>query len=124
MAICLGTATPMRIPILLLALLINQAACAEERAATGLGAGSCAVFAEIYRENTLVAENSYGAWADGFMAGLNAQLALNKQPMRNLAAHTYDRRNQMLRQGCDRRPLALFMQIVLDYFRSLPTTAP
>jgi hypothetical protein len=90
----------------------------EPSSATGVGTQTCAVFAMHYRDNPKLAELVYGSWAQGFMAGLNFGGGDQKN-MRNVAADSTEERWSHLRDFCDRRPLAIFMEGVMIYFFQL-----
>ena len=96
-------------------------ASAQEPAARvtrGLGTRSCAQFGLAYKQNPQLADLSYGQWALGMMSGMNLQLAVTDNPMRDIPPPAVVRLS--LRQLCDQRPVANFFDIVVHYFRSLP----
>lgn len=90
----------------------------EKTAIAGAGSFSCGIFAEHYKQDPKTAERAYTTWTQGFMSGLNMQRAIAKQPMRDIPVA--DRISASIRQSCDKRPLATFFEIALDYYASLP----
>jgi hypothetical protein len=111
----------MRVLVLmaLMALLGGSALAVEPIAGTGVGTGTCAEFAQDYKNNPKLAERIYGAWAEGFMAGLNFATPSDELFGRDLAA-TVERQTFHIRQYCDAHPLAVFIQAVLDFYGTLP----
>jgi hypothetical protein len=100
----------------IIAALFTPAHSEEGTAAMGVGTRTCALFAQDYKRDPKMAELIYGAWAQGFIAGLN----LAQEPARNAAAVTVKDQASIFRIACDRRPLALFMEIVMIHYWSLP----
>jgi len=104
--------------IVAIALMPTATRAEEEAAITGLGAYSCAQFVADYKKNPQMAELLWGTWAQGFMAAMNVQFALERKPRRNIPA--IDTVDATVRQMCAKRAPSPFWTVVLDYFRSLP----
>lgn len=108
----------MRSPAIsmLVLLIAGGGAHSESSGATGVGTGTCAIFASHYRGDPKLAELVYGSWAQGFLAGLN----LSTREARNIAATTAREQFAYLRRYCDEHPLALMMDPLISEFYSFP----
>lgn len=84
--------------------------------AVGMGLSTCGEFAQNYRRDSKLTELVYVQWAAGFLSGMNMQLAALNKPGRNI---DYNGLPARLREGCDRRPLAAVIDVLLDYFNPL-----
>jgi hypothetical protein len=102
----------------LLASLSSIAPSEERSALRGVGTGSCAEFGKAYQGNPKLAEVVYGSWTQGFLSGLNLQRAIDHKPMRDLPSPEGGQ-NRSIRSLCDRRPLATFFEVAIEYFDSL-----
>jgi hypothetical protein len=87
---------------------------------SGLGAGTCAQFAQDYRKTPDAAETIYFNWAQGFMTGRNTALAMAKQTTHDLNSIRIIDQKASIRSYCDAHPLNFFFIAVLDLFESLP----
>jgi len=99
---------------------LSSVALSEERSALrGVGTGSCAEFGKAYQGDPKFTELVYGSWVQGFLSGLNIQRAIENKSMRNIPSPDGGQ-NRAIRSRCDRRPLATFFEIVVEYFDTLP----
>lgn len=87
----------------------------------GLGASSCADFAQAYRNDATTTMRLYLDWAQGFMSGVNVLHAANRRPTHNLNLRPISEQQDILRALCDQKPQALFVDAVQElYFRLSP----
>jgi hypothetical protein len=87
----------------------------------GLGASSCADFAQAYRDDPTTTLRLYFDWAQGFMSGVNVLHAANRRPTHNLNSRPVSEQQDILRSLCDQKPQALFVDAVQElYFRLSP----
>jgi hypothetical protein len=93
---------------------------AQDVALMGAGLASCGEFGDAYRQNPQVVGALYSEWARGFMTGLNIASALENKPMRYMGVDKPAQQASKLRDLCDKRPLAKFMEIVHTYYAALP----
>jgi hypothetical protein len=97
-----------------------SASAAEKKKETlvlqGLGATSCAQFADFFRDSPKI-EEEYFDWAQGFMSGLN----MNADVYVVLNAKSIDEEKRFLRRYCDAHPLGEFMDAIYDLMKTLPT---
>jgi hypothetical protein len=103
--------------------LVSTASAEENFAFIGVGTQTCALFAADYKtdpDRALL----YFAWSQGFMSGFNIGLIASKELTKNLAAKTPEVQQLYLRNYCDQRPQATFVQGVLALFGSFPTSPP
>lgn len=84
----------------------------------GLGATSCAEFAQLYKRDPKSTELYFFTWAQGYMSGLNMGLLASKQPAKELGSETNDQ-TLALRTYCSDNPLKTYMDAVLDLWKSL-----
>jgi hypothetical protein len=92
---------------------------------SGAGITSCATFAEQYRGSPQVVELVYFAWAQGFMAGLNAADVNATGRARDLSSMANDEQKGYLRSYCDAHPLSEYMYAVWDlYTKQLKVAKP
>jgi hypothetical protein len=108
----------LRVVLIVLIGLMATASPAQEEDAVmpGFGARSCAQLAADYKKNPQMTTLLWGTWAQGFMAAMNVQLALERKPRRNIPVDSLD---ATVRQMCDERAPSPFWTVVLDYFKSL-----
>ncbi len=90
---------------------------AEQMAARGVGAGSCAEYGQFYKTDPRGTDRIYTSWAQGFMSGWNFS-TLPKY--RELATKSVDAQMQHIRLYCDAHPLVPFVSAVMDLYISLP----
>lgn len=89
----------------------------------GVGASSCAEYANLYRKNPTMAEEIYVQWGLGFLGGRNYESILRqRKPVRFLPVDGRSKLAAHVRDLCDRRPLMKFRDAVLEYFESLPAS--
>lgn len=117
------------IAAMFLVLALTDVSSAQKREPGGMvGAGtlSCARFAEHYRLNPEQNEDFYFSWAQGLMSGLNMANPRLRPPLpvRDLAAWTTERQKQFIRDYCDRHPLQLYTEAVIELIKSLPAIPP
>ena len=95
-------------------------ASAAEIVGSGIGAASCAVFAEDYSHDPAYYENSYFIWAQGYMTGLNVAVSANSQ--RILLSDEFDtvRQRAAIRRFCADNPLRWYWEAVVDLYNRLP----
>jgi hypothetical protein len=87
----------------------------------GIGATSCADFAQAYRDDPTTTLRLYYGWAQGFMSGINVLHAANRRPTHNLNSRPVSEQQDILRSLCDQKPQALFVDAVQElYFRLSP----
>jgi hypothetical protein len=92
---------------------------------SGAGITSCTTFAEQYRRSPQVVELVYFAWAQGFMAGLNASDVNATGRARDLSSMANDEQKGYLRNYCDAHPLSEYMYAVWDlYTKQLKVAKP
>ena len=90
----------------------------------GLGAKSCAQFAQEYLEAPEIAEPLYFTYAQGYMSALNILMRALKNPIYDLAAWPVSRQEASLRNFCDRNPSAEFVFAVQNLLEALPQIPP
>jgi hypothetical protein len=90
----------------------------SETVMRGVGARTCGEFGADYKRNPSAADLIYMSWAYGFLSSQNITNVLERKPMRALPET--DRIDRAIRQDCDRRPLAPFFEIVLNFFKAQP----
>jgi hypothetical protein len=95
----------------------------DQAVVRGLGTSSCAEFGIAYKKNPKFADLMYGTWAQGFMSGINAQLLSDGKPARKIPAPN-DGQDFQIRQLCDQRPLVPYLEVVWDYYDTLPELPP
>jgi hypothetical protein len=116
----------MRVRILLSALLVMSGSVlrAEEPTwALGLGTQSCAKFAKVFQANPERTEAMFFSWAAGFMTGLNVAGGPSPGPQ-NLAAMSFEEKQQFMRRFCDQYPLKAYMDGVMELYGALPVSQP
>jgi hypothetical protein len=90
---------------------------AEKMDGMGIGVRTCAKFADDMR-TTQGAEGIYFTWAQGFMSGVNSMLAAGKH--RDLGGKSVEAEQSFIREFCDQRPLARYLNAVEALFHTLP----
>jgi hypothetical protein len=95
----------------------------EEIAVVGAGSKSCASFAELYKKDPQFAELAFGAWAQGFLSGMNLRGGIETKPLRNLE-RTISELDHHIRHECDLHPLKDVLDVVWDYYNGLPFSPP
>ena len=86
----------------------------------GLGASTCAEFAEMYRASPAQTERAFYSWAQGYMSGMNDNLILLKlPPIKNLNSIPNDEKQSFLRTYCDSHPLNFYASAVTQLYISL-----
>src|SRR6516162_596709 len=94
---------------------------AQRHQSSGVGARSCAQFAEDYRQSPGVTEQVYFSWAQGFMSGMNFALSSDdKLTYRDLNSSPAETQKAFIRKYCNDLPLGYFADAVLNLFNSLP----
>jgi hypothetical protein len=103
--------------------LIATAAIGKERMLlVGIGVETCGRFAESYRHNP-DSELIYFTWAQGFLAGQNAVLSVQKHSTRDLFGMPVESQKAVVRDYCDGRPLSLYWVAVMALYSKLPVVA-
>jgi hypothetical protein len=110
---CNRTATAVLFGIFVL---VPYSAAASEM--QGLGATSCAEFAQLYQMDPSSSENSYFDWAQGFMSGLNWGMHANKGRMRELAGVVANQQRD-IRNYCADNPLKTYRHSVIELYKNL-----
>jgi hypothetical protein len=105
-----------RIIFTAIALLSLQSAHAAEpqksMVAMGFGTTTCAVFANIYKDNPERTEINFFAWAQGYMSGWNRAQMKQGQPTINLALLQTQTQRDLLLHYCNQHPLAHYVEAV------------
>jgi len=104
--------------------IVATAASADDTgAAYGLGVHSCGEFAKLYAANPNITENTYFAWAEGFMSGLNASALADNFPHRRIEGGNASMQSYLLsiRTYCDAHPLSPYYGAVVNLYNSLPS---
>jgi hypothetical protein len=111
----------VKVLIIVVLLLPMVGEAADGFAAMGVGTRTCAEFAKDYQQTPTASEQFYFTWAQGFMSAHNSLVA-GKQ-MANLNPPVYDLGTQMahIRRFCDQRPLASYMEAVMELIDVLRT---
>jgi hypothetical protein len=99
-------------------MLCSAALTEEQLIIRGVGTASCAKFGSMYKEDERIAFLVFDSWAQGFMSGPNAELYIKREPMRGIPSP--ENHFARIRQVCDQCPLANFVDVVIEYFISLP----
>jgi hypothetical protein len=86
----------------------------------GVGMRTCAQFSLDYRTNSANADLVYNSWALGFMSAMNLALGATNQKGRDLQALWSEDKKSYLRDFCNKRPLSMYMDGVLEVFQTLP----
>jgi hypothetical protein len=103
-----------------LLLIIGTTACgAKDFVMQGFGGLTCGEFAKHYAIAPDI-EDSYFAWAQGFMSATNLATVTASHVYRNLGASTTKAQMSFLRNYCDQHPLADYESAVMELLRSLP----
>jgi hypothetical protein len=101
----------------------TSAAFAQDHYRTkGQGEVPCAKFGEHYRESPQFFEDTFFAWALGYMSAINWMMTPGSYHDIN-AKDTKDMKAQ-LRQYCNAHPLANYKEGVLELWQSLPIVKP
>jgi hypothetical protein len=93
-----------------------SAALAEDSVMRGEGTSACQDFIRDYKYEPLFAKGTFGSWAEGYMSGLNQELAFKHESVRNIPADSLVH----IRLICDQNPRVPFFEAVFTYFQSLP----
>jgi hypothetical protein len=100
-----------------------SSACHADAIMSGAGAFTCGKFASEYAKNPEQVEGLYFAWAQGFMSGLNLDLAAGvvngKKEFRDLEGPIENQKSRM-RIYCNAHPLAPFTEAIFDLIKSQP----
>lgn len=106
---CTGIATP------------THHAQAAEAVLAGLGADTCAGYAESMRLDTKYTDTLYRSWAQGLMSGMNGSHAAHHEPWVDLLSVSYPVQAQtaFLHGYCDQHPLASFAEAVAALYSDM-----
>lgn len=104
--------------ILMMMAAASPVVAADGSSLTGVGAATCTDFYQGYMAIPQV-EDSYFAWAEGFMSGLNSMMSADKQPTRDLSAMTMDAEKAYLRDYCSSHSADTYPSAVAKLFFSL-----
>ena len=85
----------------------------------GVGAASCAQFAEMYQASPDTIEREFFHWAQGLMSGLNLQAEADGKPRRDLAGDVSIQK-RTIRDYCANNPLKIYMNAVISLFVKQP----
>jgi hypothetical protein len=100
-----------------------SSACHADAIMSGAGTFTCGKFASDYAKHPEIVEDLYFAWAQGFMSGLNLDLAsgvVNGQKQFRDLDGPIENQKSKIRIYCNAHPLAPFMDAVFDLIRSQP----
>ena len=86
----------------------------------GLGLAPCAQFAKMYAMNPTRAEDMFLDWAQGFMSGMNMGALIAGKPSKNMASISVQEQEELIRQYCNKHPLAEYGQAVMSVFIRFP----
>jgi hypothetical protein len=86
--------------------------------AKGIGAGSCAEYAQFYRADPHGSDSIFLTWAQGYLSGINEAAP---DSYLDLGAKTPDDMARFLRRYCEAHPLANYMDGASELSHSLPT---
>lgn len=86
----------------------------------GVGAKTCGIFASNYLINPKLADDVYHSWAQGFMSGLNYAKVAAAGDSRDLSAMPTDEQMARIKKYCNERPLADYVDAVMDLYKNLP----
>ena len=87
-----------RVLLCSLVTLLSFSVCrADEASVKGYGAASCAVFGQAYKKNPDEAEETYFAWALGFMSGINLIAKVQHLQRRDLMAMSSENQKRFIR---------------------------
>jgi hypothetical protein len=89
----------------------------------GVGALSCAQFAEDYRKDTTT-EQTYFTWAQGYMSGLNAGTENANKVSVDLHSKTLVDQKIAIREYCAAHPLAQYALSVTATWAAMPGNPP
>jgi hypothetical protein len=110
--------------IFLAIMFTNATAEHQEAVVIGVGASTCAEFAQAYKRDPAAAMAVYFSWTQGFMSASNFLKRAIKQKERDLNGLSGSEQEDRLRNFCDRRPLANFGDAISDLYYSLPELSP
>lgn len=86
----------------------------------GIGAQTCASFADhLYREG-LHTEDMFFDWAQGYMSGVNLAQLMRGIDSKNLNAVSIEDEKKELRGYCNNHPTAPYSVAVIVLFKTLP----
>jgi len=108
--------------VTLSAIIISMAtiSASAETAFWGVGAKTCGVFANYYKINPKLADDLYFSWAQGFLSGINYKSIVVNGDSRDLSSIDIEQQMTHVRKYCDERPLADFIDAVMDLYKDLP----
>jgi hypothetical protein len=90
----------------------------ESNNMAGLGVQTCEQFARDDAENPRI-EDSYFAWAQGYMTGLNVARTLHKLSPKNLNSWTKEDQEAFVHNYCDQHPVAKYAEAAFTLFHAL-----
>lgn|ERR1700749_81121 len=93
----------------------------DELAAVGVGMSPCSGFNEILGRDPKWAEDNYMSWAQGFMAGANAERGNNKQPSVIVNARSPHEQWEFLISYCKDNPSKPVAEAVMILYLHFPT---
>ena len=82
----------------------------------GVGAATCAQFAQDYKENPDETEAVYISWAYGMMTGLNLVKGTRRETIIDLSSKTIKEAESFLRHFCDEYPLKEYEDGVIELY--------
>jgi len=93
---------------------------AEEASVRGYGVVSCAIFGQAYKTNPDEAEETYFAWALGFMSGINLIAKVQHLQRRDLMAMSSEDQKHFIRKWCSEHQFNHYYEAVAALVFSLP----
>jgi len=113
--------------ILLLAVVLGTfpaTGATQEFALMGVGAQTCGQFANLYRRAPNAVETTYFSWAQGYMSGINMMRVGTDGASQNMASISVEAQQRMLREYCNERPLADFIEAVNHLYWKFSASRP
>ena len=86
----------------------------------GVGAKTCGIFASNYLINPKLADDLYHSWDQGFMSGLNYTKVEATGDSRDLSAMPTEEQMARIKKYCNARPLADYVDAVMDLYNGFP----
>ena len=96
----------------------------EQLAANGIGMSPCSGLNEMIGRDPKWSEDTYMSWAQGFMAGANAERVHNKQPSVIVNAKTPHEQWEFLMSYCKDNPSKPVAEAVMILYLHFPTREP
>jgi hypothetical protein len=110
----------MRRLILAVCCVVVWSGCAEGKLGIvgGVGALSCAKYAQMYRVDHVHTDRVFGAWMHGYISGIN--VARGDGIYSDMGARTPEEMIKFLRKYCNDHPLGNFLDGANELWKSLP----